>query len=229
MKKRAPKARHTEYTQEIIETLTRLYPNPKPPLKFTTPFELVVATILSAQCTDERVNKVTPALFAVANTPTAVAVLGEKGLIRYIRSTGFYNAKAHNIIGMSRMLIEKFGGQVPGTLEELMLLPGVGRKTASVVLCQAFKVPAFPVDRHVLRVANRLGLAHAKTPDETDLQLRKKIPKNLWIPLHLQLVFHGRAICRPKPNCLQCPLRVYCPTGKKIVVSKAKTKKGIFA
>lgn len=201
--------------KNIIEVLGKRYPEPKPPLHFRTPFESLVATILSAQCTDERVNKVTPALFHAANTPQKILQLGEKRLRTYIQSTGFYKAKTKSLIGASKMLVEKFGGRVPSTLEELQKLPGVGRKTASVVLTQVFRIPAFPVDRHVLRVANRLALAKAKTPDETDFQLRKNIPEKYWIPLHLQLIFLGREICRPKPKCPVCPLLSYCQEGKK--------------
>ncbi len=200
-------------TKKIVGLLGKLYPDPKPFLSFRSPFESVVATILSAQCTDARVNKVTPALFHVANTPEKILALGEKKLMKYIKSTGFFRAKTKSIMGAARALVSKFGGKVPSSLEELQRLPGVGRKTASVVLSQSFGVPAFPVDRHVLRVANRLGLAHAKTPDKTDLQLRKKIQRGLWIPLHLQLISHGRTLCRPLPKCSICPLLRFCPDG----------------
>lgn len=200
--------------QKIIQALNKLYPNPKPFLKFRTPFELLVATILSAQCTDERVNMVTPSLFHMVNTPEKMLRLGEKKLMNYIKSTGFYRAKTKSLLGASKMIVEKFGGEVPETLEALQKLPGVGRKTASVVLSQAFHIPAFPVDRHVFRVANRLALAHAKTPDETDLQLRKNIPEKFWIPVHMQLVSHGRKICRPNPKCSACALLPCCPEGK---------------
>ena len=203
--------------RNILSTLNRLYPNPKPFLRFRTAFESVVATILSAQCTDERVNIVTKDLFRAANTPEKILKLGEKKLMKLVKSTGFYRTKTKNILGAARVLVEKFRGKVPASLEQLQTLPGVGRKTASVVLSQAFHIPAFPVDRHVLRVANRLGLAHAKTPDKTDLQLRKNIPERLWIPLHIQLIYHGRKICRPKPKCAECTLLAYCPEGKKIM------------
>lgn len=206
---------------KIIDVLRKLFPHPKAPLHFTTPFELLIATILSAQCTDERVNKVTPALFKTANTPEKIVKLGEKKLIEYIRSTGFYNSKSKSILGAARVIIEKFNGRVPDTLEKLQELSGIGRKTASVVLIHAFGIPAFPVDRHVLRVANRLALAKAKTPDETDLQLRENIPKKYWIQMHLALVFHGRSFCRPKPKCTQCPLLKYCSTGKGMRLSGA--------
>jgi endonuclease-3 len=201
--------------KKIIGVLNKHFPNPKPFLKFRTSFELLVATILSAQCTDARVNLVTPALFRAANTPEKIVKLGEKKLMAYIKSTGFYRAKTKSIMGAAKKILEKFDGSVPSTLEALQSLPGVGRKTASVVLAQAFHIPAFPVDRHILRVANRLGLAHAKTPDETDLQLRKNIPEKFWIPFHMQLVAHGRKTCRPNPKCDICPLLPYCPEGKR--------------
>lgn len=200
--------------QKIIRILNKLYPNPKPFLHFRTPFESLVATILSAQCTDERVNKVTPALFRVANTAERLLRLGERKLIHYIRSTGFYRAKAKSLLGASKMIVEQFGGRVPNSLEELQKLPGVGRKTASVVLAQAFRIPAFPVDRHVFRVANRLALAHAKDADRTAEQLEKNLPRRYWIPVHIQLVSHGRKICRPNPKCGICRLLQYCPEGK---------------
>lgn len=201
--------------RNILARLGKLYPNPNPFLRFRNPFESVVATILSAQCTDERVNIVTKGLFRAANSPQKMLALGEKKLMKLVKSTGFYRAKTKNILGASRALMEKFHGKVPATMEDLQTLPGVGRKTASVVLAQAFHIPAFPVDRHVLRVANRLGLAHAKTPDETDLQLRKTVPQKLWIPVHIQLISHGRKICRPNPKCLICPLLRYCDEGQR--------------
>ena len=201
--------------KKIIETLGKLYPKPRAFLNFRSPFELLVATILSAQCTDERVNKVTPALFKAANTPEKIVALGQKKLMKYIFSTGFYRAKAKNIIATSKKLVEKFHSEVPTDFEVIQTLPGVGRKTASVVLAQAFKIPTFPVDRHVLRVANRLALAHAKTPHKTDLQLRKNIPQKFWIPVHIQLISLGRSFCRPKPLCETCPLLRYCTEGRR--------------
>lgn len=216
-----------ERIAKILATLNKLYPDPKPALKFSTPFESLVATILSAQCTDARVNIVTRGLFRVANTPEKILKLGEKRLEIFVRSTGFFHAKTKSLIGAAKIIIEKFGGRVPDNLEDLQILPGVGRKTASVVLAQAFGIPAFPVDRHIFRVANRLelafvgngaksGIKRAKTPEETDFALRKNIPEKFWIPLHLQLVYHGRLICRPKPKCKECALLKWCPYGKKI-------------
>ena len=201
--------------KKIIEILSRIYPHPKPFLNFRTPFESVVATILSAQCTDDRVNIVTEKFFKVANTPEKLLKLGAKKVEKRVRPTGFYRAKTKSLIGMSKMLLEKFHGKVPKTLEELQTLPGVGRKTASVVLAQAFHIPAFPVDRHIFRVANRLGLAHQNDPEKTDLELRKNIPEKYWITLHLQLVSHGRKICRPKPKCEICPLLPVCEEGQR--------------
>lgn len=202
--------------QKIIKILAKTYHKPKPSLNFKTPFELLVATVLSAQCTDERVNKVTPALFAAANTPEKLLRLGARKLENLVRPTGFYKAKTKSLLGAAAVLVKKFNGKVPANLEDLQKLPGVGRKTASVILAQAFKIPAFPVDRHVFRVANRLALAGApqKTPEKTDLALRKNIPEKYWIALHMQLVYHGRQICRPKPNCGACPLLKHCSYGK---------------
>ncbi len=199
----------------MLEILERSWPHPLPPLNFKNPFESLIATMLSAQCTDARVNLVTPSLFAAAPNPEKMYSLGQKNIIGFIRSTGFFNAKSKNILATCAALIEKHGGEVPNDFEALQKLPGVGRKTASVVMCQAFKVPAFPVDRHVLRVAERLGLSKAKNPDQTDLDLRSKIPQNRWIDAHLQLIFLGRSFCRPKPQCSECPLLTVCPYGQK--------------
>ena len=230
-------ARMEERVTKIIATLNKLYPDPQPALNFKTPFESLVATILSAQCTDARVNIVTKQLFRVANTPEKILKLGEKRLEMFVRSTGFFRAKTKSLIGAAKIIIEKFGGRVPNNLEDLQSLPGVGRKTASVVLAQAFGIPAFPVDRHIFRVANRLELAsveggakggikgsfkRAKTPEKTDFALRKNIPEKFWITLHLQLVYHGRLICRPKPKCPQCALLKWCPEGKTVIASSAK-------
>lgn len=201
--------------ESIIEALNKLFPNPKPALNFTTPFESLVATILSAQCTDVRVNIVTKTLFKVANTPKEIVELGEKKLEEYIRSTGFFRAKAKNIVAAAKKLLADYGGKIPQSLEEMQRLPGVGRKTAGVVLAQAFKIPAFPVDRHIFRVAHRLALSTAKTPDKTDEKLRQNIPEKFWIRMHLQLVFLGRQICRPKPKCEICPLLKFCPEGQR--------------
>lgn len=201
----------TQQTQEVFRRLSSRYPHPKAPLKHTSAYELLVAVILSAQCTDERVNMVTPALFKKANTPEKIMKLGENGIKPYIRSCGFYNAKAKSIYHMSKSLLEKFHGEVPGTLEELMTLRGVAEKSASVILCQWFKIPAFPVDTHVFRVTNRLGMVKANTPQKTYQALTKKVPKKYWIDGSLQLVFHGRYTCLArKPKCARCVLQKIC-------------------
>ncbi|MBP9718386.1 endonuclease III [Candidatus Gracilibacteria bacterium] len=201
----------TAQVKEIIAALDRNFPDPQPFLHFQTPYELLIATILSAQCTDERVNKVTPALFAAANTPEKMITLSQSTISRLIHSCGFFNAKSKSILATSHTLIEKFNGVVPADLEKLQTLPGVGRKTASVVLTQAFNIPAFPVDTHVLRVANRLSFAKSKDPTKVDLQARKKIASSLWRIVHLQIILLGRSWCRPKPKCPTCPLREVCP------------------
>ena len=191
--------------------LDQQFPHPVASLRHTTVYELLVAVILSAQCMDERVNMITPNLFPKYNTPGKMCALGEEKLKKIIKSCGFFNAKARNIMGMSYGLIERFHGKIPSTLEELITLPGVGRKTASVILTQWCKVPAVPVDTHVHRVANRLGLCYTKTPGKTEFALRKILPKYSWINVHLQIIFHGRKTCiARKPKCGECALKDLC-------------------
>jgi len=214
-------------TTKIIGILNREYPNPRPFLNFETPFQLLVATILSAQCTDERVNIVTKELFKVGGTPEQLLALGPRKVMALIRTTGFFNAKTKSLLGAAHAILEEYGGEVPNNLESLQKLPGVGRKTASVVLTQAFGVPAFPVDRHVHRVALRLDLTRATTADKADLDLRRAIDKKYWISTHIQMISHGRKICKPKPRCSECPLLDYCPFGKaqqKILAAKKFSK-----
>jgi endonuclease III len=195
----------------VIRILNNEFPDPQPPLNFASPFEALVAVILSAQCTDERVNKVTPNLFAAAHTPKEMISLGPKKLRELIHSCGYYNQKAKAILAFSQEILDRHNGDVPNTLEELNALSGVGRKTASVVVSQTFGVPSFPVDTHVFRVANRLGLVQETNRDKTDLALRKKIPRDHWISLHLQFIFHGRKTCKSqKPQCWECPLKEIC-------------------
>jgi len=202
----------------IIKIFNKLYPNPKPFLRYHSAFELLVSVILSAQCTDKRVNKVTPALFKAANTPQKILKLGKKGLIPYIHSCGFFNQKAKAILNASKSIIEKFNGKIPKTIAELTTIHGIGRKTAGVVISQAFHIPSFPVDTHVFRVSHRLGLSKAKTPDKTDYNLRRAFPKKQWIPIHIQMISHGRALCTArKPKCSVCPLLSICPEGKRRV------------
>ncbi len=201
---------------QILEILEREFPDPKPALDHSDAFTLLVAVILSAQCTDARVNMVTPNLFPAYDSPAKILELGEEGLKEIIKSCGFYNAKARSIIGMCQGLIEKHGGEVPSTLEELIKLPGVGRKTASVILCQWFRVPAVPVDTHVHRLANRFGFCKTRTPEKTEMALREVLPRDKWIDGHLQIIFHGRKTCTARrPKCIECPLKELCEWGGK--------------
>jgi endonuclease-3 len=207
-----------ENVKKVIKVLGKEFPNPEPPLNFKNAYEALVAVVLSAQCTDARVNKVTPTLFPMYNTPKKMLKLGPDALSKLIHSCGFFNQKTKSIIKFSEALIEEHGGKMPDTLEELVALPGVGRKSASVILAQVFNTPAFPVDTHILRVSNRLGLVDEKTPDKTDLALRERIPKNKWIPLHLQIIFHGRKTCNAKkPKCWECPVKDICEYKEKTV------------
>lgn len=204
-----------ERRQKILEILEATYPDAKCALNHTTPFELLVATILSAQSTDKKVNEVTARLFPKYNTPEAFAALPYEALEEEIKEIGLYRNKAKSIVEMSRKLLEEHDGEVPREREALEALPGVGRKTANVVMSNAFDIPAIAVDTHVFRVANRLGLAYrAKTPLETEKQLMKNIPRQKWSPAHHWLIHHGRAICHARnPRCEACPLLPYCPEG----------------
>lgn len=195
-----------------LKILEATYGGAVPELKFHSAFELLIAVILSAQCTDKRVNAVTPALFAEANTPEKFLTLGQARLEELIRSCGFYRTKSKNILSACRMLVEEFKGEVPAAFEDLIKLPGVGRKTANVVMSVAFKEPAIAVDTHVFRIANRLQLATGETPFEVERGLQKVIPKEKWSDAHHWLIWHGRKICRArKPLCEQCPLQSVCP------------------
>ncbi len=197
--------------QKILCELEKLYPDARPALHYATPYELLVAVILSAQCTDERVNKVTAELFKKYNTPQAMLTLSQEELERYIFSCGFYRNKAKHILSASRNIVEKFGGQVPGDHALLKTLAGVGQKTANVVYAVAFGGDAIAVDTHVFRVANRLGLAHASTPEKTELQLNEAIPRDEWSRAHHWLIYHGRRVCHSqRPNCAECTLKELC-------------------
>ncbi|MGE3278675.1 MAG: endonuclease III [Candidatus Altimarinota bacterium] len=211
----------------IDQTLNQLYPDPQPALEFKTNYQLLVAVILSAQCTDERVNQVTQKLFADRPGPNAILDLGEQGLIGYIRSCGLFNSKAKNIMAMTRELVAQYKGEVPEDFEALVKLPGVGEKTAGVVMAQAFQQPAFPVDTHIHRLAHRLDLSRKKTPNQISADLKKLFPKDRWAELHLQIIFHGRRVCSArKPNCAACPLLPVCPEGKKrmkVTIGKKET------
>ncbi|MBR3179574.1 MAG: endonuclease III [Clostridia bacterium] len=202
-------------TKEKQKTALRLlkesYPDAKPALHFSSPFELLVATMLSAQCTDKQVNKVTDVLFKKYNTAEAFSQIDYETLEPFIHSCGFFRMKGHNILAMSRILTEKYGGEVPQTREELTALPGVGRKTANVVLSNAFGIPAIAVDTHVFRVSNRIGLAEANDVEKTEQQLMENIPEEDWSAAHHWLIYHGRLVCAAqKPKCEECTLREVC-------------------
>lgn len=201
---------------EALAILARTYPNAKPALEFHTPFELLVATILSAQSADVMVNLCTRELFPVANTPEQIAAMTEEELFPYIKRCGFFNTKGRHILETARILVTRYGGEVPADLELLQTLPGVGRKTANVVASNAFGIPAIAVDTHVFRVSNRIGLANAKNVEKTEEQLQKAIPREHWSQAHHWLIFHGRQICAArKPKCEICPLIDLCEFYKK--------------
>ncbi len=195
----------------VMDILEKTYPSAKAELDFTNPLELLVATILSAQCTDVRVNKTTPVLFAKYKTARDYAEADLEELMEIIRPCGFYRTKANHLIGAGRVMEESFQGQVPRTMEEIMTLPGVGRKTANVVLSNAFGVPGIAVDTHVFRVSNRIGLCNTDTPEKTEMALQKIIPKDRWSQSHHVLIFHGRRCCAArKPKCTVCPVSEQC-------------------
>lgn len=203
--------RATKKRKEIIELLKSIYWDAKAELDFTNPFELLVATILSAQATDVQVNKVTKDLFLVAGTPYDMVSMSIDEMEKSIKSIGLYKNKAKNLLAMSRILIEEYNGKVPDTIEKLIKLPGVGRKTANVVVSNAFGVPAIAVDTHVFRVSNRLGLAEAKDVNETERQLMQVIDRADWSKLHHCLIFHGRRVCKARnPLCESCAFTAYC-------------------
>ena len=196
---------------KALELLEQAYPDARPALHFRSPFELLVATMLSAQCTDRQVNKVTDVLFQKYNTPEQFAAIDYETLEPYIHSCGFFRTKGEHILSMSRILYEQYGGQVPSTMEELTKLPGVGRKTANVVLANAFDIPAIAVDTHVFRVSNRIGLAEAKDVEKTEQQLMRHIPKENWSMAHHWLIYHGRQVCSAqRPKCGTCVLKDIC-------------------
>lgn len=211
--KRAPRASQLTRAQisELFGRLRELNPKPRTELEYSTPFELLVAVALSAQATDVGVNKATRRLFPVANTPEAILALGEEGLKRYINTIGLYNAKAANVIAACRILVEKHHSVVPQTREELEALPGVGRKTANVVLNTAFGQPAMAVDTHIFRVSNRTGLAPGKNVRQVEDALVKVIPDEFLLDAHHWLILHGRYVCKArKPECAGCVIADIC-------------------
>ena len=198
---------------EMIRILSEVYADAKPALVFRNPFELLVAVILSAQCTDQRVNIVTRRLFAKAATAEAIVKMGVSRLEKEIHECGFFHAKAKNILATSEILARDYGGKVPEDFDTLIALPGVGRKTANVVMSVAFNYPAIAVDTHVFRVANRLRLAVGETPEEVELGLQKAIPREKWSDAHHWLIWHGRKLCKSRrPLCADCPLAKLCPS-----------------
>jgi len=197
--------------ESFFATLEAANPTPETELEYSTPFELLAAVLLSAQATDVGVNKATRKLFPVANTPKAILDLGVEGLESYIKTIGLYRSKAKHLIEACRMLVEQHGGEVPKTRAELEALPGVGRKTANVVLNVAFGEPTMAVDTHIFRVGNRTGLAPGKTPLEVELKLEKRVPTAYRLHAHHWLILHGRYVCvARKPLCYQCAVAPFC-------------------
>lgn len=209
-----PRRSSTLKRDEVVELFSRLRelnPRPTTELEYGTPFELLVAVTLSAQATDVGVNKATRRLFPVANTPAAILALGEDGLKHYISTIGLFNAKAKNVIATCRILLERYGGEVPHSREALESLPGVGRKTANVVLNTAFGEPTMAVDTHIFRVANRTGLAPGKDVRAVEDKLMKVVPAEFMQDAHHWLILHGRYVCKArKPDCPQCVIRDLC-------------------
>ena len=211
-------------TREILDRLSTQHPGADTELHYHSPFELLIATILSAQSTDARVNIVTPSLFARYPDARALAAANPADVEPIIVTTGFFRAKTRSIIGAARALVDRHGGDVPSSMDALVELPGVGRKTANVVLGHALGVPGLPVDRHVLRVANRLGIATSDDPEVVEKQLQKALPKARWTVSSDTLILHGRRICRPKPMCDRCAARDLCRYFKALGTSRAPAR-----
>lgn len=202
---------------EILRVLGDTYPDAYCELNFSDPFQLLIATMLSAQCTDKRVNQVTERLFSRYEGPEDLLRLGQAGLEEEIKECGLFRNKAKNILATCQVLLEKYHGQVPSSLEELIDLPGVGRKTANVVASNAFGVPAIAVDTHVFRVSRRLGLAKAENVEQVEQELMAAIPREDWIKAHHWLIWHGRRICEARrPKCEVCPLSPHCQEPRKL-------------
>lgn len=201
----------------IVDKLMETYPDARCELEYESPFQLLIATVLSAQTTDKKVNEVTLKLFKEYGTLEKFISLTEEELKEKIRVIGLYKMKSKNIVALCKILVEKFGGEVPKTRDELVTLPGVGRKTANVVISNCFGVQAFAVDVHVFRVANRIGLANSRTPEKTEIDLMKNIDENLWTICHHTIIFHGRRCCTARnPKCSECAIKEYCKYYKKI-------------
>lgn len=203
--------------QEIIKILKDYYPDAVCSLDFTSPFEMMVSVMLAAQCTDERVNKTTPNLFDKYNTPEKMVMISQEELENIIHPCGFYKTKAKNIIATSKILIEKYGGKVPENMKDLQSLPGVGRKSANVIMLEAFHNPqGIAVDTHAKRISNRIGFSNETDPEKVEQDLLKQIPKELYYDVNHLLVWHGRKICDArKPKCDVCPVSNYCKEYRK--------------
>ena len=207
------KPRIAQDSKDIFDKLDVQHPNAWTELNFTNPYELLAATILSAQCTDARVNQVTPALFRKYPSPAALARADVAELEAMIQPTGFFRMKAKSLIGMANAIVDLHGGEVPSDMESLVDLPGVGRKTANVVRGHAFRLPGLPVDRHVLRVASRIGLISAKAAEDAvkaEMKLNTLLPPDRWTRASDTMILHGRRICKPKPLCERCSVRTAC-------------------
>ena len=236
-KRRVPPALPDATVRTIFDHLDQQHPNADTELHYRTPYELLVATILSAQSTDAGVNLVTPALFARYPDATALAKATTDELEPQIHATGFFRAKSRSLLGMAQALVERHDGAVPPSMAALVELPGVGRKTANVVLGHALGVPGLPVDRHVMRVANRIGLVRSEDPEAIEAQLTGQLPPDRWTRASDVLILHGRRVCRPLPLCDRCQVRTWCAyfralkpkaarAVKKAVVSRTKRRTG---
>ncbi|MDO5028836.1 MAG: endonuclease III [Bacillota bacterium] len=204
--------------KEVLDILDKTYPDARPELDHTNAFEMLLATILSAQCTDVRVNIITKDLFKLVKNPQDVLDLGFDRLSDLIRTCGFFNTKAKNILKTCRILVDQFDSQVPDNIEDLMTLPGVGRKTANVVVSTCFGQPAIAVDTHVFRVTNRIGLVDEDNVEDTEIRLMERIDRDFWTKAHHIFIFHGRRTCKARnPQCQQCTIRSYCKYYKEVI------------
>jgi endonuclease-3 len=222
-----PKPTKTPHeTRAIVAKLEAQHPDANTELHFSNAYELLVATILSAQCTDERVNQVTPALFKRYPDAKALARATTTELEPQIQSTGFFRAKSKSLVGMASAVVERHRGEIPRSMPELTELPGVGRKTANVVLGHALGVPGLPVDRHVLRVANRIGIARSEDPEIVETQLCAALPESEWTRTSDTLILHGRRICKPRPLCDRCAVRPDCEYYRRVIAPALKRAPG---
>lgn len=217
--------KRTERAKAIFTALKQENPHPDTELNYETPWQLLAAAMLSAQSTDKQVNKVTAGLFEKYPGPAEIAALTPDELAEEIKTLGLFRNKSKHLVAAAHAVVENHGGQVPNAREKLQELPGVGRKTANVVLANAFGIPALAVDTHVFRVANRIGLAKAKTPEETEKQLMRAIPKEMWADAHHWLILHGRYVCTARsPRCPECVISKYCQYYEKQSKSSTKTE-----